>query len=149
MSTDKISNFVLLPELKLIHFGGDGLILCEKESEEEYCPKCAEKSRQTYDHRWVTIRDEPVRRREITLRILKRRFWCKPCKKPFTEPIPGIIKGRRTTQRFRSAVMEACQKYSDLKSVCIREFVTIQQYRVNLLFFEEFSIKPRQLCTTS
>jgi transposase len=36
--------------------------------------------------------------------INKRRFYCSHCKKPFTEPISGIGKGRRTTERLRSAI---------------------------------------------
>src|SRR5256885_620515 len=115
MSEQRITNFLLLPELKLKHFGSDGLILCEKESEAEVCPKCATLCKTLYDHRWVHIRDEPIRQLRITLKIMKRRFWCKGCRRPFTEPIPGVIKGRRTTQRFRGAVMEACEKYCDLK----------------------------------
>ena len=117
MSSERIANFLLVPELKLKHFGSDGLILCEKESQIEVCPKCATACRSVYDHRWVQIRDEPLRQLRITLKILKRRFWCKTCSKPFTEPVPGVMKGRRTTQRFRVAVMKSCENYSDLKSV--------------------------------
>ena len=40
-----------------------------------------------------------------------------PCRKPFTEPILGVLPRRRTTQRFRLAVMEACAKYTDLSRV--------------------------------
>lgn len=117
MPEGRIANFILLPELKMIRFGTDGLILCEKISEFEVCPKCASGCTGIYDHRWVEIQDEPVRRLHIVLKIHKRRFYCKKCKKPFTEPIPGVIQGRRTTQRFREAVMEACEKYSNLKAV--------------------------------
>jgi transposase len=112
-----LTGFVLLPELKLIHFGSGGFWTCEKQSDAEVCPRCATLSKSIYDHRWVLIRDEPVRGNPIRLKILKRRFWCKPCQKPFTEPIPGVLPRRRTTQRFRLAVMEACEKYTDLSRV--------------------------------
>ena len=108
---------MLLPELKMVHFGSDGLWLCEKVSDFEVCPKCATPSAVIYDHRWVTIRDEPLRGRVIQLKILKRRFSCKSCRKPFTEPIPGVLPGRRTTQRFRVAVADACEKYCNLSQV--------------------------------
>jgi len=112
-----LAKLCLLPELKFTHFGSDGLFLCEKSSETEVCHRCACLSKSVYDHRWVKIKDAPLRDKYITLKILKRRFWCKPCRKPFTEPIPGVLKGRRTTQRFRLAVMQACEKYSDLTQV--------------------------------
>lgn len=113
----KLTEFVLLPELKLLHFGSGGLWTCEKVSEFEVCPRCATPSHSVYDHRWVHIRDEAIRGDLLTLKILKRRFWCKICRNPFTEPIPGVLPGRRTTQRFRLAIMQACEKYTDLRRV--------------------------------
>jgi hypothetical protein len=59
----KVAAFVLLPELKLIRFDGDGLCLCEKVSDAEVCPRCAALSHAVYDHRWVHVRDEPLRGR--------------------------------------------------------------------------------------
>jgi transposase len=51
------------------------------------------------------------------MRVKKRRFFCKPCKKPFTEPISGVQKGQRTTERYRRGVTWACGAFSDLKQV--------------------------------
>jgi transposase len=53
----------------------------------------------------------------MRLEIRKRRFFCKPCRKPFTEPIQGVFKSHRTTQRYRKDVMWACANFSDLKQV--------------------------------
>jgi transposase len=49
--------------------------------------------------------------------LTKRRLYCKPCKKPFTEPVPGVRKGRRTTERYRAELLWACENYTDLKRV--------------------------------
>jgi len=49
--------------------------------------------------------------------IKKRRFYCKTCRKPFTEPVQGVGKRQRTTQRYRKAVLWACENFSDLKKV--------------------------------
>jgi transposase len=38
-------------------------------------------------------------------------------KKPFTEPVPGVLPGRRTSQRFRATVVSACEKYTSLSEV--------------------------------
>lgn len=36
---------------------------------DEICPKCATPSSVTYDHRWVTVKGEPLRRSNCLLRI--------------------------------------------------------------------------------
>jgi transposase len=138
----KVAGLVLLPEVKITHCGGDGLWLCEKVSELEVCPRCAEPSSAVYDHRWVRIRDEPLRNKSITLKILKRRFNCKTCRRPFTEPIPGVIPGRRTTQRFRAAVTEACEKYTDLSRVR-REF-GVSSHFIYEAYYERLRLNLRE-----
>ncbi|MCA9644835.1 MAG: ISL3 family transposase, partial [Myxococcales bacterium] len=89
----------------------------EKTSEVEVCPKCASPSRSVYDRRWVRVKDEPIRQRNVQLHIRKRRFMCKPCNKPFTEPVAGVAKGARTTARYRKAVLASCERFADLTSV--------------------------------
>ena len=121
MPSDRLSNFILLPELKLVEAVRENRLCsryeCEKEPQTEYCPKCASPSVSTYDHRFVRIKDDPIRGHGVFLSIRKRRLWCKPCQKPFTEPIPGIQKGKRHTERFIQSLHWACEKFADLKSV--------------------------------
>jgi transposase len=118
-----LSRFVLLPELKLTYLKsprrGVGLYFVEKSDPKtpEVCPRCATLSRSTYDHRTVRIKDEPVRGHGAILHIRKRRLWCKPCRLPFTEPIAGIRKGKRHTERYLASVVWACENFSDLKRV--------------------------------
>lgn len=138
----KIAGLILLPELKITHVGSDGLWLCEKVSEMEVCPRCATPSRAVYDHRWVQIRDAPVRGQPITLKILKRRFCCKTCRRPFTEPVPGVLAGRRTTQRFRVEVMQACEKYTDLSRV--RREYRVSSHFVYDAYYERLRLRMRE-----
>lgn len=138
----KVAGLVLLPELKITHYGSDGLWLCVKESELEVCPRCAQPSRSVYDHRWVKLRDEPLRGHRIVLKVLKRRFSCRACRKPFTEPIPGVLPSRRTTQRFRAAVMEACEKYTDLSRVR-REF-RVSSHFIYSAYYERLRLNLRE-----
>ncbi|MES1176940.1 MAG: transposase family protein [Myxococcales bacterium] len=63
----------------------------------EVCPRCATPSTSVYDRRWVHLKDEPLRLRQTILSVHKRRFWCAGCRKPFTEPLPGVRKGYRTS----------------------------------------------------
>jgi hypothetical protein len=51
-------------------------------------------------HRSVRIKYETLRNKLVVLLINKRRFYCSDCKKSFTEPISGIGKGQRTTERL-------------------------------------------------
>jgi transposase len=90
---------------------------CSKSPQTEYCPKCATPSSSTYDHRVIRIKDSPVRGHGAKLVIRKRRLWCKPCQKPFSEPIPGIQKGKRHTERYVTALHWACENFVDLKRV--------------------------------
>jgi transposase len=65
----------------------------------------------------VRVRDAPIRGNAVILRLKKRRFFCRTCKKPFTEPVSGIGKGHRTTARYRRGVLWAAEHYSDLNLV--------------------------------
>lgn len=139
---ENISKLCLLPELKLIQVIPPGFFVCEKVSNAEVCPSCANLSQSIYDHRWVLIRDAPIRDKAITFKILKRRFWCKPCAKTFTEPVPGILPGRRITQRFRLAVMEACRKYTDLSQVK-REFKVSYEF-IYFAYYERLRLNQAE-----
>lgn len=118
---NRLSRFILLPELKLLNtrklLQGKTEYLVEKVSELEVCPKCASTSKSIYDRRWVKIHDAPIRGIDVRLIIRKRRFYCKNCKKPFTEPVQGIRKGKRTTERFNRSLLWACENFSDLTRV--------------------------------
>lgn len=118
---ESIERFLFLPDLKLTRIVTNSRTLAEyhlhKTTPYEVCPKCANISHATYDHRKVKIRDEPIRGKNVILVINKRRFWCKSCYKPFTEPISGIPKNGRLTKRFKRSVHNACREFSSLKAV--------------------------------
>lgn len=121
LSQHRLTRFLLLPELKLLNWNKEtiaaNIVDAEKESKLEVCPRCATPSTVGYDFRFVTLKDAPVRGSSVKLRIKKRRFYCKTCRKPFTEPVQGVLKGKRTTQRYRRSVLWACENFSDLKRV--------------------------------
>lgn len=115
-----LSDAILLPELDLQRFYRQQLhiqLWVEKKKQMEVCPRCATPSTTGYDRRRVRLKDAPLRNRAVTLHLTKRRLFCKPCKKPFTEPIGGVRKGRRTTERYRSEILWACENFTDLKRV--------------------------------
>jgi transposase len=122
MPDSSLIRTLLLPELSLITFRRIPdtrvvEVVAAKRTEIEICPRCATPSSTGYDRRRVRVRDAPFRSLQVWLLIDKRRLWCKPCKKPFTEPLPGIRKGFRHTERFGRVVLHACETYSDLSNV--------------------------------
>jgi transposase len=118
---ESLSRYLLLPELRLLENRksetGGVLLYAEKVSEFEVCPKCATPCRSVYDTRWVKLRDDPIRGDDTILWIKKRRFSCATCKRPFTEPVPGVRKGFRTTERYRRRLFWACENFGDLSAV--------------------------------
>ena len=145
MPSSTIAKSLLLPELKLLkarYDRGTMLLWAVKRSVFEVCPKCGARCEVVYDHRQVEVRDAPVRTRLALLRIRKRRFYCKRCRKPFTEPVDGIRKGYRTTQRYRKDVRWACENFTDLKRVR-------KQYRcscglVQSVLYEQLELERRR-----
>jgi transposase len=140
------SDFILLPELKIItHWQSDKFrtrYKCAKQSEFEVCPKCAVKSFTVHDRRWVKIEDQPIRGSGVKLEILKRRFRCPSCKKVFTEPIAGVRKGFKTTQRFRRGLQWACENFTDLKRV--QRAYGCSAGLVYKVFYEQLELKLRE-----
>ncbi len=147
MPESKLTRFVALPELKILHMttGARGLLVLEAEKLRgkcEICPKCASPSSSIYDHRVVNVRDEPIRRKQVLLKIRKRRYFCKQCKKVFTEPVPGIMPRMRTTQKYRRSILWACENFSDLKKV--RKTYRCSSALIYRVLFEQLERKLRE-----
>lgn len=121
MPSHNLARNFLLPELKLKHAyksGKRGIeLVTHKQSRFEVCPKCASKSSRVHDRRWVKVKDAPHRGKLVYIKVLKRRFRCPNCKSVFTEPIAGVKKRARITQRFEKSVLWSCENFSDLKKV--------------------------------
>jgi len=144
---EHLTKGLLLPELKLTTVKRTSYSsFCwwaKKERSGAVCPKCANFTLVAYDKRVVRIKDRPLDGKQIVLKILKRRYFCKPCKRPFTEPLPGILPGRKTTQRLRKSVQWACLQFSDLKKV-------ENTYRVSAGFvykslYEQLELETRKI----
>jgi transposase len=121
MPWNRLTHQLLLPELEMIALPAQTRTWAHYQvrstAKEALCPRCPTLSSSVYDHRLCTVKDAPLRDQIIFLKILKRRFWCKNCQKPFTEYIPGIKKGSRTTERFKRSVLWACENFVDLQRV--------------------------------
>lgn len=145
-SIERLTHFIVHPELKILNWGPSGPAhneaRCEKTSKGEVCTRCATFSSSIYDHRWVKVKNAPIRNTSIKLIIRKRRFYCHTCRKPFTEPIAGILPGKRTTQRLQRTVTNACTKYSSLKDVR-KDFRCSNSY-IYKAFYSQLEIETKR-----
>jgi transposase len=145
MSNKTLSQQLLLPDLRFVkkeQIKNNIILFCEKVSDFEVCPHCAKKCSTIYDHVEVSIKDEPIRNRFITLRIRKRRFLCKDCKRVFREPVGGIFKGFRTTERFRRYLRLLASEYQNLKAVSNR--ARCSQWLVYTAFYQQIELELRK-----
>jgi len=149
MFNSKFNNLFGLPELVFTNKSSQHKntlrLHCKKKTKLEYCPKCATKSTTCYDKRTVEIKDIPIRDKTVFLKIEKRRFFCKTCKKPFTEPIQGIVKGRRTTVRFRKHIFWCATNFDNLKNV--QQKNACSSWMVYNSFYEHADLEVRKLQT--
>ncbi len=147
MPSSKLAQQMVLPELEILRFhrfsNATQIFYAQKRRQEfEVCPKCASQSRARYDRRWVTIRDEPIRGVNTIVKILKYRYWCGRCRKPFTESVSGIWPKRRTTQRYRRSLLWACENFGDLKKV--RKAYRCSSSLLYKILYEQLELKWRE-----
>jgi len=71
------------------------------------------------------------------------RRWvsCATCKRPFTEPVAGVRKGYRTTERYRRRILGACERFSDLKAV--RQAYRCSSALIHRVLYEQLELRRR------
>lgn len=111
-------------------------------NEFEVCPRCASICTSRCGRARVLVREEGIRSENLWLRILKYRYYCKTCRKPFTEPAPGVWPRRRTTQRFRKALARDCENMTDLSRV--RKLQRVSTGLLYQVFYEQCEVKLRE-----
>lgn len=146
MLEKNLARFVLPKDLKLIEIRRvkDGYIWhIEKIRQDfEVCPKCATPSTTRAGRCSSIVKDEPFRDEELWLKIHKHRYYCKKCRKPFTEPVSIVWPKRKTTQRFRNAVAKSCGNFIDLEKV--RGRYRVSSGFVYKVFYEQLETKLRE-----
>jgi transposase len=146
---DHLVKSLFLPELRLISTASPGvatrIFVVEKTTAFEVCPHCTAKCESIYDHVTHTVKDAPLRNKQTILKIRKRRFKCKNCKKIFRESVRGIFKGYRTSQRFRKHVMWCASQFSNLSHVS--RTCMISSWFVYKAFYEQIDLQVRKYQT--
>jgi transposase len=88
------------------------------------------------------VRDEEVRDQPIWLKIKKHRYFCKVCRKPFTEPVQGILPRRKTTQRLRKRILKDSDQFTNLSGVAKKHLCS--RSLVGRIFYEQMEIRLRE-----
>lgn len=150
MPFEKLTHNFLLPELKVLTVNKKSRSVFEihavKESEFEVCPHCATRCRRVHDRRRVKIKDIAFRNQTIYLVIKKRRFRCGNCKKVFTEPVQGVQKRARITQRLERKICSACETFTDLKKV--QRDLHVGRKVIYKSFYRQLELKEREFRNT-
>lgn len=143
---EHLTKGLLLPELDLIYIKqiseSKYLWITQKTRQGAVCPKCASFSNSIHDSRTVKLKDRPLAGKMILLEVKKRRYLCKTCKRPFTEPLPGVLPRRKTTQRLRKHLQWSCLQFSDLKKV--EKANAVSSGFVYTAFYEQLELQLRK-----
>lgn len=138
----------LLPSNKLIFLktslGQKGRIwdLKKLPTRNESCPKCGTLCSTLYGKAKTVVRDEPLRSESLYLKIQKHRYYCKTCRKPFTEQIDGIPVRRRTTQRYRKFIAAMSDEFTNLNGV--KKKYNCSSGLIYKVFYEQQELKLRE-----
>lgn len=146
MPWERLARSILGTELKLIstrqHRQGYLWEVEKVRSNCEICPKCATPSNVRYGVCCVVVRQEGLWGHPLWIRIKKHRYFCKSCRKPFTEPAPGVMPRMKTTQRYRKSLLQACQSFKSLSKV--RSEYQCSSSLVYKVLYEQLEIKLRE-----
>lgn len=145
MLSNNLHAFLVGNHLKLRStqtYRGGFLWEVEKRRSETCCLKCGSVRTVRSGRIKTIVREEPVRGVALWLKIHKHRMYCKDCKKTFAEPVEGIWPRRRSTQRFRKAVAQACGRMSDLATVS--RFHNVSHGFAYTVYYEQLETKLRE-----
>jgi len=83
------------------------------------CPECGGACSKIHQIHWKNprcLRDLDIFNKPCFIKFPRRRFYCEPCDKPFTEHLSFAGIGHRYTYRYEQYIFNRC-KNSDLKTV--------------------------------
>ena len=111
------------------------------------CPHCGSPHAWVHDHREQVLRDAPMRRKHVFLRVKKPRYDCKDCGARFEAPLAFAAKGKQMTKRLIAYVVDA---FRDIRSVSelAREvgISTTSIFRIVACLFVPRQRLPRVFC---
>ncbi len=82
------------------------------------CPHCGSSHAWVHDHREQVLRDAPMRRKHVLLRIKKTRYDCKDWGVRFEAPLSFAAKGKQMTKRVAFGMCNFHHFQTKLLFVC-------------------------------
>ena len=146
MLEGNLSRFVLGNEFELLEMKqcrqGYVWVVRKRRKPFEICPRCATPSNTRAGRCRQILRDQPLRSRALFLEVHKHRYFCKSCRKPFTEPTSLSWPKRRTTYRFRKDVAQKCADMTDLTRV--RKRMKVSSGFVYQVYYDQIETRLRE-----
>jgi transposase len=106
---------------------GETLILVIKSQKTTAsCPVCSQSSHHLHQNYRDLVRDLPIGNREVMLRVNRRRFKCKNCRKPFNESLAFLEKKKNFTKRYAQSIAEQVV-HSDINNVAKNNKLTEEE----------------------
>ena len=103
------------------------LILSVKvEKKTAVCPRCGQSSHHIHENKRYLVRDLPMSNRQVILRVNRRRFKCKNCRKPFSEILDFVGQKKSFTHRYAETLTEQVI-HSDLNNVAKNQLLTAEE----------------------
>ena len=114
-----MTNFLNLPGVIVEDYKqtGETLILVIKSQRTTAnCPVCRQSNHHLHQNYRYVVRDLPIGNIEVMLRVNRRRFKCKNCRKPFKESLAFVEKKKTFTKRYAKRIAEQLV-HSDINNV--------------------------------
>jgi len=124
------------------HITPDSLTLqVEYHSATATCPRCGTLSSHLHQNHFNQIRDLPIVNRPVVLKVNRRQFKCKTCKKPFSESLDFVHTSRRYTHRFERQIVQRLID-SDIHNVAQEAGLSDDQVLSILKHVAQIDIQP-------
>lgn len=114
-----------------------------KKRSEQPCRRCGLLSNRRAGRAFAKVRERSPEDKPLWLLVEKHKYYCRSCRKPFTEETPGVYFRQRTTRRFRKWIMQCCKDYANLKKVSYRNYCSAGL--VYKVYYEQLEIKNHEL----
>ena len=90
------------------------------------CPRCGQFCTTLHENHTRLVRDLPISGKACYLRFVRRRFFCSPCGRPFSEPLEFVEDHRDYTRRYQAWIFQQV-KENNIASVQRLEGLTFDQ----------------------
>jgi transposase len=128
-----------LPNFVVVHVEDDSYQRCYRitvrpEQRIGVCPHCAKASEEVHQTRTrEDIKDLPIGRYAVELKVRVEQFTCGPCECAFTPPVPFLAEGAHATERFLERAAELIRN-SDIANVA--KFYGLSEQTLGRWYYE-------------